>query len=106
METKFTAGPIESAQHYTPDYPLTSDLFGPFFFELTANDRAVTLGYALRSGEANLWAAAPDLLAALENAVVLVHHLANGLRTTEVDVAQAKAALPLIYAAIAKATGK
>ena len=44
-----------------------------------------------------------ELVGALENAVVIVAHTANEQRRTEVDVAQAKAALPLVYAALAKA---
>lgn len=68
--------------------------------EATGKNIAVTYD----AKHAPLVASAPEMLAALENAVVLVHHMAHGQRTTLLDVEQAKAALPLIRAAIAKAT--
>ncbi len=54
---------------------------------------------------AHLAAAAPRLLAALEDAAPMLFHLANGQRTTELDVKMAAIAFEQARAAIAKAKG-
>jgi len=94
-----TPGPWLASRLASPDYAPQYGIYS----ESNPNDFAIVKG---DNAEANarLIASAPDLLEALENAVVLVHRMAHEQRRTFLDVEQAKAALPLIRAAIARAT--